>query len=87
MKEVIVLLLSGASIPLAFFPEKLAAVVQKLPFQAIYNIPLTILIGKSFSMGDYFKMLGIQGFWVIITGIVAVVFFHFSLKKITVNGG
>ena len=47
VKETIVLLLSGASIPLAFFPEKLREVVQYLPFRAVYDIPLTILLQKN----------------------------------------
>ena len=44
MKQVIVLLLSGATIPLAFFPEPLRTIAYYLPFQSIYNAPLSILL-------------------------------------------
>lgn len=44
MKQVIVLLLSGATIPLAFFPDKLRTIVWFLPFQSIYNAPLSLLL-------------------------------------------
>lgn len=87
MKEVVILLFSGASIPLAFFPEQLLKVVYKLPFQAIYNTPLTLLIGKNITILQSFQMIGIQVFWVAATGIIAVLFFRFALRRITVNGG
>lgn len=87
MKEVVILLFSGASIPLAFFPEQLLKVVYKLPFQAIYNTPLTLLIGKNITILQSFQMIGIQVFWVAVTGIIAVLFFRFALRRITVNGG
>ena len=46
VKECIVLLLSGASIPLAFFPEALRNIVQYLPFRCIYDTPLNVLLQK-----------------------------------------
>lgn len=87
MKEVIILLFSGASIPLAFFPDSLLKVVQKLPFQAIYNTPLTLLIGKDISTTQALQMIGVQVFWVAVTALLAIVFFRFALRRITVNGG
>jgi len=87
MKEVIVLLLSGASIPLAFFPETLRHVVSYLPFQAIYNIPLSLLIQKEISVQESVRKILIQLLWTVITGVAAHVFWKFSLRRITVNGG
>jgi ABC-2 type transport system permease protein len=87
MKEVVVLLLSGATIPLAFFPEPLKTVVGYLPFQAIYNTPLQILINQSLSFGDIAKMLCVQLFWMILTFTACNLFWRKSLKIITVNGG
>ncbi|HKL80636.1 MAG TPA: ABC-2 family transporter protein [Mobilitalea sp.] len=87
MKEVIIMLFSGASIPIAFFPEVLKTVVYYLPFQAIYNTPLTILIQKKFSMTGSLKLLVLQLFWLIITLTASHLFWKISLKKITVNGG
>lgn len=87
MKEVVVLLLSGATIPLAFFPETLRKVVMVLPFQAIYNTPLNLLISYNIDNGERIKMLGIQLFWVIMLALVTSLFWKKSLKQITVNGG
>lgn len=87
MKQVIVLLLSGASIPLAFFPEVLKKIVYRLPFHAIYNTPLTLLINNEQSLSDSFRMILIQLFWLCVTFIITKVFWKISIKRITVNGG
>ncbi len=87
MKEVIVSILSGASIPLAFFPENIRKVVEVLPFQAIYNTPLTILINTNLNRNDYVRMFGIQTLWLVILLFGAVSCWKFSLKYITINGG
>lgn len=87
MKEVIVLLLSGATIPLAFFPDTFRTVVMYLPFQAIYNVPLQILISDSLSIMDYVKYIGIQVFWSLVMILLARLFFRHASKVITVNGG
>ena len=87
MKEVIVTLLSGAVIPLAFFPEAFMKIIMFLPFQAIYNTPLKILIHHQMSVGERIEMLGIQLFWVAFMWVASNVFWKKSLKVITVNGG
>jgi ABC-2 type transport system permease protein len=87
MKEVVVALLSGATVPLAFFPEKLHAVVNLLPFQAIYNTPLQILIDQSLIESNYLTMLCKQCFWVIIMLLISRYFWYISRRVITVNGG
>lgn len=87
MKEVVVLLLSGATIPLAFFPEPLRDVVMVLPFQAIYNTPHTILIRYNMDNYERIRMLGIQLLWVILLSVATKLFWNKSVKQITVNGG
>ncbi|NLG04857.1 MAG: hypothetical protein GX567_13655 [Clostridia bacterium] len=87
MKEVVVMLLSGASIPLAFFPEGLRQIVYHLPFQAIYNTPLTLLIDQSLSTQARIEMLSVQFVWVIVLILMSKFFLHFSIRRITVNGG
>lgn len=87
MKEVVVLLFSGATIPIAFFPEPLKTIVGYLPFQAIYNTPLEVLINQSLNIADLVKMILIQLFWMVITVIACHLFWKKSLKIITVNGG
>jgi ABC-2 type transport system permease protein len=86
-KDVIILLLSGAVIPLAFFPDGLRRIVEFLPFQAIYNVPLQILTGRVSSIGGIFILLSTQLFWLILTHILSGLFWKKSIKVITINGG
>lgn len=86
-KEVVVMLMSGAVIPLAFFPDGLRNVAEYLPFQAIYNIPLQILINNNLSFFEIAMMLGVQIFWLAVMFIVSGLFWKKSIKVITVNGG
>ena len=89
VKETIVLLLSGASIPLAFFPEALRHVVDYLPFRAVYDIPLTILLEKNDTntIEGLLPMFGLQLAWALILTLAGTLFWNHSVKKITVNGG
>jgi len=87
MKQVIVLLLSGATVPLAFFPDTLRNVVDHLPFQAIYNAPLTLLLDGDPDMKDVCITLGTQLAWCIGMFVISKLFWKHSVKQITVNGG
>ena len=87
MKEVIVGLLSGAVVPLAFFPETLRQISMFLPFQAIINSPMKMLLTRDASFETVAYTLGLQLMWVVILFVVSELFFRVSLKKITVNGG
>ena len=87
MKEVLVTFLSGATVPLAFFPETLHKIVMFLPFHAIYNTPLTLLIHNDLPPGEVAGMLFAQFVWVVIVFILAKAFWKVSERVITVNGG
>ena len=87
MKQVIVLLLSGATIPLAFFPETLRRITYYLPFQSIYNAPLSILLNASPELKEIITTIGTQLIWCIAMLIISKLFWKVSLRQITVNGG
>lgn len=87
MKQVIVLLLSGATIPIAFFPEPLKTIVYYLPFQSIYNAPLSILLDSSPQPHTILTTLGTQLLWCIVMAAISRLFWKISLRQITVNGG
>ncbi len=87
MKQVIVLLLSGATIPLAFFPETLKTVMYYLPFQSIYNAPLSILLNGNPQPRTVLVTLGTQFAWCIAMFVLSKLFWKVSLRQITVNGG
>ena len=87
MKQVIVLLFSGATIPLAFFPEWLKDIAYHLPFQSIYNTPLTILLMKDPSVSDVLPMILLQLFWCVFMTLFTSLFWKISIRQVTVNGG
>lgn len=87
MKEVIVLFVSGATVPLAFFPDRLRTVIECLPFKSIYHTPLVILIQKTLTINEYWNMLLEQAIWTILLLVLSNLFWKISLRKITVNGG
>lgn len=87
MKQVIVMLLSGATIPIAFFPEPLKTITYYLPFQSIYNAPLSVLLDGKPQPQALLITLGIQLFWCIVMTVLNKIFWKVSLRQITVNGG
>lgn len=87
MKQVIVLLLSGATIPIAFFPEPLKTIVYYLPFQSIYNAPLTLLLDGNSKPDTALITLGTQLIWCVVMLVLSKLFWKVSLRQITVNGG
>ncbi|MBC5806650.1 MAG: hypothetical protein DLM53_04830 [Candidatus Eremiobacter antarcticus] len=80
-------LLSGALVPLYFFPQ---GVLQRLalssPFAAIYNAPLSIYIGK---VGDdgLLPMLGFQLIWAVVFGLAAFVLWRAGERRVVIQGG
>ncbi len=87
MKQVIVLLLSGATVPLAFFPEPLKTIAYHLPFQSIYNAPLSILLDGGPDPLTLAGVIGTQLIWCIVLTVISKLFWKASLRQITVNGG
>ncbi|MCH4153981.1 MAG: ABC-2 family transporter protein [Saccharofermentans sp.] len=86
-REVVVGVLSGATIPLAFFPDAFRKVAEILPFQGICNSPLTLLLGDGMAPSEVISILGVQLFWVVALSVVSGLFFKVSVRRITVNGG
>lgn len=87
MKQVIVTLLSGATIPIAFFPEPLKTIAYYLPFQSIYNAPLSVLLEGNPQPQALLTTLGMQLFWCIVMTVLNKLFWKVSIRQITVNGG
>lgn len=87
MKEVVVGVLSGATIPLVFFPETLKRIVMCLPFQAIIHAPLELLLHQEYGAVQVAEILGMQIVWLIVLHLLAGLFFKVSVRRITVNGG
>jgi ABC-2 type transport system permease protein len=86
VKKHLIRLLSGSIIPLWFFPDWLASVLNCLPFVYIYQLPLDIYIGKE-TMENLILRLGIQTVWVVVLLVVFVVLQKNAVRKVMVQGG
>lgn len=79
-------LLSGAIIPIWFFPDWLQTAVQCLPFVYIFQSPLSIYIGK-YDIPECLRMVGVQAIWFVGLSVA----FYFAQKRATkrvlVQGG
>jgi len=78
--------LAGAIIPLPFFPDKIKAVLELLPFASMQNVPLRIYSG-SMSGEEMMKGIILQAIWLLALVILGKIFFRLAEKKIVVQGG
>ena len=78
--------LSGAVIPLPFFPEKLQRVLNLLPFASMQNTPLLIYTGH-LAMEEALEAVGLQLAWLAILGGFGLVLIRRALKKVVIQGG
>lgn len=86
-KEVIVTVLSGALIPLQFFPDAIQKILMWLPFQAIYYTPLTMVAKPNLGWGTFLSMLGVQFLWVIALFALTRLFYNQAIKVLRISGG
>ncbi len=86
-KDVIVAVLSGALVPLQFFPEGLQNILKLLPCQAMYNIPLQITTSNTLQVSDYIQMLTVQLLWVLVFLVASRLFFRRVMNVLMINGG
>jgi ABC-2 type transport system permease protein len=82
----IVNILSGAVIPLEFFPDWLRTLTLYLPFQAVVHTPLAIYLGDV--QGPAILVtLGVQAFWVLALLGLARLLWMPSLRALEIQGG
>ncbi|MGE5777375.1 MAG: ABC transporter permease [Chloroflexota bacterium] len=86
-KEIIVTMLSGALIPLQFFPDAVQKILMWLPFQAIYYTPLTLVAKPNLGWETLLPMLGIQLFWVVALFALTRLFYSQAIKVLRISGG
>jgi ABC-2 type transport system permease protein len=86
-KNVIIMVLSGAVVPLAFFPDTLRRVAEFLPFRTMYDIPMRMLLEKGNGPLFYLQGYGLQIFWILVVGLASRLFYRKAVKVVTVNGG
>lgn len=78
--------LSGAIVPLPFFPASVRTIVELLPFASMQNMPFRIYSGNIVG----FEILGgiiLQVFWLIVLVIIGRYGLQRALKRVLVQGG
>lgn len=80
------LFLSGAIIPLPFFPEHIRRLVELLPFAAMQNMPFRIYSGNITGI-EALKGMMLQSFWLIVLVIVGRYALQNALKRVISQGG
>ena len=86
-KEIIVTVLSGALIPLQFFPDAIQRVLYWLPFQAIYHTPLMMITRPDQGMQIFLPMLLVQIAWALLLFVLARLFYNQAIKVLRIAGG
>ena len=86
-KETAVMVLSGAMVPLAFYPPGVRRILEWLPFQALYTTPARILADGQAGLTEALPFLLRQAGWLIAFFLLARLLFSAGLKKLVVNGG
>lgn len=79
-------LLTGALIPLPFFPEPIRKVAELLPFASMQNVPLRIYSGNIQGL-EVLQSLLLQGTWALILVLLGRILMKNAVKKLTVMGG
>ena len=86
VKKHLIRLLSGSIIPIWFFPAGVAKVMELLPFVYIYQLPLSIYIGRG-DRAQHFVQMQIQLVWLVILAIAFMCVKNRAARKVMVQGG
>ncbi len=86
IKDAIIVVMSGALIPLWFMPQWLYDFIKLTPFDSIYYIPISIYLGQIPANEIVMSMIK-QGFWIILLTCIGHVVWKFATKKLVVQGG
>jgi ABC-2 type transport system permease protein len=87
VKEIILTVLSGALIPLQFFPEGIRNVLLWLPFQAVFHTPLMLVTKPAMGLSTFIPMLAVQAFWTFALIILTRMFYNQAIKVLRISGG
>ena len=86
VKNHLIRLISGSIIPLWFFPDPIANVLKFLPFPYIYQLPLSIYIGRG-TRAEIFTGMEIQLAWAVVLFLVFIFAQKQITRKVMVQGG
>lgn len=86
LKDLIISIFSGVSLPLWFIPEKWLDCIEYSPFVSIYFEPIKIYLGQ---MGkkEILYSYGKQIIWIILFFLVSDVMWYLGQKRLVIQGG
>jgi ABC-2 type transport system permease protein len=84
MVDKMVMILGGSYLPVALFPSFMYKIALYSPFGASQFITHTVY--ESWKT-NWFLLISIQIFWIVILSILAYIVFLKARKKVSVNGG
>lgn len=79
-------LLSGAFVPLWFFPEWFVAIARWLPFDATLNAPVSLYVGR-LPVADAPRVLLVQLGWCVALMLLTRVLWRRAARRVSVQGG
>ncbi|MEK8216565.1 ABC transporter permease [Paenibacillus sp. FSL L8-0463] len=79
-------LLSGALVPLAFFPDWLEKLALFLPFQSIIHTPTMIFLEQA-DTWESVRLISLQFFWGIALWIAGKCMWNWAVRQVTIHGG
>jgi len=85
-RQVISDMMSGAVIPLSLFPVWFVSIANLLPFQTMFNLPLSIYLGKIVGI-DILYSFAQQIVWLVILGVLCYLVWKRVERKVVVHGG
>ena len=84
--EIVASVLGGILIPIALLPDGLQVIAKLLPIQAIYSVPLSIMLGKSEGADPWFGIV-LQLGWIVVLWALAMVLWRAGLRQYESVGG
>lgn len=84
--QAIVMLVSGALIPLSFFPDIIQKLFNFLPFSSIIYTPAMIYLNK-LSSNEIIKCLLLQLFWIFVLKVLSRLMWNKVINKLSIQGG
>jgi ABC-2 type transport system permease protein len=84
--EMLIYLLGGSAIPIAFFPDRAREIVEILPFRAMLGFPAEVATG-TVRPGEVVAGYALQILWLGIATMMAVITWRRGVRRFTAIGG
>jgi ABC-2 type transport system permease protein len=86
IKDALLMVLSGALLPLWFMPSGVSNIIKLTPFDSIYFTPISIYLGQ-IPVDEILFSLGRQAIWVIILLGIGQLLWNRATKRLVIQGG